>query len=277
MYIHFFYNKINKFVFFSIFLLLFSCGNKKKTIEGKKLKNINWKVLVDSMKNNEFNYNWIRSKASASIIFKNENNTVKSNFRIRKDSASWINLSKGIQILTAIASNDSIKLLKKIGEKEYYTDNFDKINKFINTSIDYSLLENFLAGNAIGFDYDSTKYKSGIDDNLYILSSDRIKRVNKLLNKKNKKKFLYRCWINPNNFKCEKVKIDLLKDKTSLTVKYSDWKFIQNGGYFPFNSSIILETPKDTSKLFLKYNKISINKKQSMPFKITNSYEKMNF
>lgn len=260
-------------------MFISSCGGKKRTVDGVKLKHFHWKALVDTMKNNEFKYAWIRSKASASIVFDGQKNTVKSNFRIRRDSASWINLSKGIQIMTAIASVDSIKVLKKIKKKEYYVDDFKMVNKFLNTSVDYSLLEDFFAGNAIGFDYDSTKYKSGIDHGLYVLSSDKIKKMNRLLKKgANKNRdFLYRCWVNPVNYKCQKVRVDILKDTTALIVEYSDWKYIENGGAFPFHSSIVLETPRDTIELSLKYNKVIIDVPQSMPFKLTESYEPMLF
>jgi hypothetical protein len=259
--------------------MLWSCGGKKRTVDGMKLKNLNWKVLVDSMRNNEFDYSWIRSKASASVVFKNDKNTVKANFRIRRDSASWINLSKGVQIMTAIASNDSIKVLKKIGKKEYYIDDFKTVNKFLNTTVDYSLLEDFFAGNAIGFDYDSTKYKSGIDDGLYILSSDKIKKMDKLLKKgaNRNREFLYRCWVNPVNYRCQKVRVDVLRDTTALIVEYSDWETIDQGGQFPYHTSIVLETPRDTISLALKYSKVTINDPQSMPFKLTKSYEPMVF
>lgn len=273
-------SKLTRIAFLIVFsVTLLSCGGKKRTVDGMKLKNLNWKALVDTMENNEFSYSWIRSKASASVVFKGDKNTVKSNFRIRRDSASWINLSKGIQIMTAVASNDSIKVLKKIGNKEYYIDDFNTVNKFLNTTVDYSLLEDFFAGNAIGFDYDSTKYKSGIDNGLYVLSSDKIKKMDKLLKKgaNKNREFLYRCWVNPVNYKCQKVRVDILKDTTAFIVEYSDWEKIENGGAFPFHSCIVLETPRDTIELSLKYSKISIDIPQSMPFKLTDSYEPMTF
>lgn len=261
----------------AVSIVFVSCGGKKRMVDGVKLKNHHWKELVDSLKYNEFEYDWIRSKASAEVIFKGDKNTVKSNFRIRKDSASWINLSKGIQIMTAIASHDSIKVLKKIGNKEFYIDDFATVNKFLNTEVDYSLLEDFFAGNAIGFDYDSVKYKSGIDDGLYVLSSDKIKKMDKMLKRgyNKHKDILYRCWINPINYKCEKVRVDLLLDSASLTVEYGDWKEIEGGEIFPFSSTISLETLKDTAQLFLEYSKVSINEAQTMPFKLTDSYEPM--
>ncbi len=261
----------------TVLLLLASCGGKKRTADGTKLKHYNWKELVDSLQTNEFKFEWIRSKASAKVIFRSEKNTVKANLRIRKDSASWVNLSKGIQIMTAVASNDSIKVLKKIGNKEYYIDDFSTVNRFLNTEVDYSILEDFFAGNAIGFDYEADKYKSGIDDGMYILSSDKIKKMDKLLKKgiNRNRDILYRCWINPINFKCQKVRVDLLLDTASLTVAYEDWQLLEEGEVFPFKSSIVLETPRDTVQLQLEYSKVKINEEQRMPFKLTDSYEPM--
>ncbi len=257
---------------------LFSCGNKKRTADSTKLKHKNWKVLVDSLRNNNFEYSWIRSKANAKIKYEGKEYGVKTNIRVRRDSASWVNLSKGIQIMTAVASNDSIKVLKKINGKEFYIDDFRAVNKFLNTELDYSLLEEFFAGNAVAFDYD-TKYKTGIEDGLYVLSTARVKKMDKLLKKGAKKHrdFLYRCWINPENYKCQKVEIDLLKDTTSIIVKYDDWKAVDEGGLFPFYSEVLMTTPKDTVVLKMKYTKVIANKPQTMPFKLTDSYKPMVF
>jgi hypothetical protein len=264
-------------IVFTVVFTVASCGGKKLTADGIKLKNHNWKELVDSLKNNEFKYEWIRSKASSKVVFKGDDNTVKANLRIRKDSASWVNLSKGIQIMTAVTSHDSIKVLKKIGDKEYYIDDFNTVNRFLNTEVDYSLLEDFFAGNAIGFDYDSVKYKSGIEDGLYVLSSDKIKKLDKMIKRgyNKHKEILYRCWINPENFKCQKVRVDLLLDSASLTVEYGDWRNIDGGEVFPFSSSISLKTLNDTVQLALEYSKIIINEPQTMPFKLTDSYQPM--
>ena len=71
---------------------LYSCSGRKKTLDGEKLKNHSPKYIIDSISKTEFDYTWLRTKGSAIVNFQGDKNTVKVNFRIRKDSAIWTNI-----------------------------------------------------------------------------------------------------------------------------------------------------------------------------------------
>ncbi len=265
-------------VYFSLLLvvsLLFACGNRRRTASGEKIKNYPTKVILDSLKENQFDYEWLRTKGNAKIHFKEEKQSVKVNFRVRKDSAIWNNISKSsIQILTSILSQDSVKFLLKMPKKQYFLGDYQYINKLFNIELDYMIFQDFVSGNAIGFDYEG-KYKSDIDSGMYILSTGKSKRIDKILNKgKNtKKELLYRCWIDPETFKCAKVEVNLLSEETTLEVVFSDWLEVE-GQLFPVQSEINVTTPYDTLSMELKYsNRIKVNDPQTFPFKITDAYE----
>lgn len=254
---------------------LYSCSGRKKTIDGEKLKNHAPKYLIDSILKTEFDYTWLRTKGSAIVNFQGNKNTVKVNFRIRKDSAIWTSISKStIPILNALLSEDSLKFLKKIGGKQYYLGEYKEINSLLNLDFNYLLLQNFVSGTPIMFDYEG-KYKSKIEDGMYLLSSDKSKKIEKLLKKgkgNRKHSLFYRCWIEPSNFKCSKVEINFLSDSSYLEVNYSDWIDV-NGHDFPEKSSIYFTTPYDTLSLQIKYsNKVKINEPQQMLFKINDNY-----
>ena len=254
---------------------LYSCSGRKKTIDGEKLKNHSPKYLIDSILKTEFDYTWLRTKGSAIVNFQGNKNTVKVNFRIRKDSAIWTSISKStIPILSALLSEDSLKFLKKIGGKQYYLGEYKEINSLLNLDFNYLLLQDFVSGTPIMFDYEG-KYNSKIEDGMYLLSSDKSKKIEKLLKKgksNRKHTLLYRCWIEPSNFKCSKVEINFLSDSSYLEVNYSDWIDV-NGHDFPEKSSIYFTTPYDTLSLQIKYsNKVKINEPQQMLFKINDNY-----
>lgn len=254
---------------------LYSCSGRKKTIDGEKLKNHSPKYLIDSILKTEFDYTWLRTKGSAIVNFQGNKNTVKVNFRIRKDSAIWTSISKStIPILSALMSEDSLKFLKKIGGKQYYLGEYKEINSLLNLDFNYLLLQDFVSGTPIMFDYEG-KYKSKIEDGMYLLSSDKSKKIEKLLKKgkgNRKHTLFYRCWIEPSNFKCSKVEINFLSDSSYLEVNYSDWIDV-NGHDFPEKSSIYFTTPHDTLSLQIKYsNKVKINEAQQMLFKINDNY-----
>jgi len=254
---------------------LYSCSSRKKTADGEKLKNHSPKYLIDSLTKTGFEYSWLRAKGNATVNFQGEKNTVKVNFRIRKDSAIWTNMSKStIPLLTALLSKDSVKFLKKISGKQYFLGNYKEINKLFNLDLNYMLLQDYISGDPIMFDYES-KYKSKIDNGMYLLSSDKSKKIDKLLKKgkgNKKRKLLYRCWIDPSNFKCSKLEINFLTDSSRLEVNYGDWIEI-NGQPFPEKSSIHFTTPYDTLSLEMKYNsKIKVNEPQKMQFKFNDNY-----
>ena len=93
---------------------LYSCSGRKKTIDGEKLKNHSPKYLIDSISKTEFDYTWLRTKGNAVVNFQGDKNTVKVNFRIRKDSAIWTSISKStIPLLNALLSAGFIKVSKK--------------------------------------------------------------------------------------------------------------------------------------------------------------------
>ena len=254
---------------------LYSCSGIKRTIDSEKLKNHSPKYLIDSISKTEFDYTWLRTKGSAVVNFQGEKNTVKVNFRIRKDSAIWTSISKStIPLLNTLLSKDSLKFIKKIGEKKYYLGDYKEINNLLNLDLNYLLLQDFVSGAPIMFDYEG-KYKSKRENDMYLLSSDKSKKIEKLLNEGKgnlKHTILYRCWIEPSNFKCSKVEINFLADSSRLEVNYSDW--IDLGGQaFPEKSSILFTTPYDTLSLEIKYsNKVKINEPQKMLFKINDNY-----
>jgi hypothetical protein len=160
---------------------LYSCSGRKETIDGEKLKNHSPKYLIDSLAKTEFDYTWLRTKGNADINFQGEENAVKVNFRIRKDSAIWTSISKStIPLLSALLSEDSLKFLKKIGTKQYYVGGYNEINNLLNLELNYLLLQDFVSGAPIMFDYEG-KYKSKIENGMYILSSDKSKKIEKLL------------------------------------------------------------------------------------------------
>jgi hypothetical protein len=254
---------------------LYSCSGRKKTIDGEKLKNHSSKHLIDSISKTEFDYTWLRTKGSAIVNFQGDKNTVKVNFRIRKDSAIWTSISKSsIPLLSALLSEDSLKFLKKIGGKQYYLGGYKEINNLLNLDLNYLLLQDFVSGAPIMFDYEG-KYKSKIKNGMYLLSSDKSKKIEKLLKKgkgNRKHTLFYRCWIEPSNFKCSKVEINFLSDSSRLEVNYSDW-IDAKGQDFPGKSSIYFTTPYDTLSLEMKYSKkVKVNEPQKMLFKVNDNY-----
>lgn len=267
-------------IVFSIFFIVFSitsCKVKKTNDTEIKLKNKSSEELIDLMMQSKLNAKFINSKGSVELTFQDEKNSLRTNIRIQKDSALWISLSKAtLPVLTTIVSNDSVKFLNKL-KKEYFLDNFASINEILNTEIDYELLQDFFLGEPIAFDAEED-YIVKIDDDSYLISSEKSRKIEKLLKKGKVKEepFLYRCWIEPTNYKCKRVVINLVSQNTELEVNYSQWETI-DGYVFPMIAKLKLSTPKDTVLLDMDYSKVDVLESISMPFNIPDSYGQFQF
>ena len=215
------------------------------------------------------------TKGNLTLLFKEDNNSLRFNIRIKTDSATWLSLSKAsIPVAAALISADSVKILDKL-QKRHFLSDFVSINDILNTEIDYELLEDFFLGDPVAFDEEGDYVVKNMD-NSYLISSEKSKKIEKLI-KKGKIKdepILYRCWIEPIHFKCEKVVINLLTQETTLEVNYANWEDI-GGQMFPMYSKLQLSTPTDTIIMEMEYSKTELNEPMSMPFKVPSSYEPM--
>jgi hypothetical protein len=259
-----------------VVLFMYSCKSKKKVTADLSIKNTLAKDIVDSLKSRYCQYDWLSAKASTQIVFNANENDVKSNIKMRSDSATWISLTKmGVPAFVGLISKDSVKLLTKVGAKQYFMDDFGKINELFDAEIDYSILEDFFKGRPIAFDFEE-EYILSADNGQYQLSSEKSKRIDKML-KKNKSKgneLLYRCWIDPSHYKCSRVIINLISDNVTLEANYGNWT--ESGGcLFPMFST--LEITSTTTRIFMKmeYSKVEFHSPQAMPFNYTDSYIKI--
>ncbi|MBG16370.1 MAG: hypothetical protein CL853_08475 [Crocinitomicaceae bacterium] len=269
---------MNKILYIIIIsLLLFGCALKKTSQESKKVEPLSFNEILDSLNNHSLDYKTLKNKASATLFFKNEKNTVKINFRIQKDSLIWVNLSKsGVQLLTTLLSKDSIKFLKKINKKVYFFGDYKELEKLINSSLDYYLIEDFINAKAIMLNKQA-KYYASINNGCYLLSSIKPKKIDKVLtfHKSIDDEIIYRYWINPDIFKCTKVEINFLEKNRTLLTKYMNWrKFDQ--GLFPMESEIVLINNSDTASVRLEYQpNFKFNSQLTFPFKISQNYSKI--
>ena len=261
-----------------ILIIVSSCSFRKTTSTGLRLKNFPSDVLIDSLLSNNVQYTSIKSKASADLFYAGDNKQIKINVRAKKDSVIWVNLSKSsVQILTCLISKDSIKFLKRIGQKQYFLGSYDDVENIIGMKLNYMLIHDFINGNALMLDT-NVKYVSSIENEAYLLSTHKSKKIDKILqsNKISSAQFLYRCWIDPLNFKCKKVAINLLEIDNTVIAEYSNWKKFKDN-LIPMNSSVTYINQLDTISIDLQYHtNIKLNNKLTFPFRIPNSYTPFN-
>ncbi len=131
----------------------FSCKVQERDNVKLKIKARSPKFLIKKLKENEFQFETISSKANVSVtdtVGKKTN--FKTHLRIRKDSAIWLSISKmSIEAARVIITADSVKILNRLN-KEYFIGDFGYINKIFGTDLDYQMMEALLIGNSLDFE-----------------------------------------------------------------------------------------------------------------------------
>ncbi|BDD02762.1 DUF4292 domain-containing protein [Aureibacter tunicatorum] len=224
------------------------------------------KIVVDDL---DFEAISMKSK----IKFQSGGKSVSAvaNFRIKKDSLIWCSVSPGlgVEVARALFTQDSVFLLDKL-KKEYYAFDYEMLSEKFKSKLDYRVVESIIIGNMI--------YPQQMRDKV-----DRKEDAVVITQKRKRLEVENR--INPAILKVEKVSINDPGTNNTLTINYSDFKFIdknipkkKRSVYFPFYNSVdlIYYTDDDviSTKIDIKANKVELGEKQRYPFKIAKKYER---
>jgi hypothetical protein len=266
----------------SLFILLifsstfyYSCNTQKQAIKAP-IKEEGADYLFAKLKENELKYNWFTAKFSAEYKNKDNKNSFSGQIRIRKDSLIWLSFSAviGIEILRIKISQDSVEFMNRINNT-YFTGDYDYVNKFLNTNIDYDIIQSFLTGNDLSF-YESGKFKASLDREEYKLSTAARMKLKKYFRDSHEKQrvLIQNIWIDPETFKITQADVKELTDPNNkLEANYSLFDHIGNQ-FFPKEMTFDI-TADNNIHVEVSFNKIITDVPQQFPFKVPQSYRQV--
>lgn len=261
-----------------LFLLatMAGCTTKRSVIKAP-LKEEGQEYLFNKLQENQLKFQHFSAKATIAYKINNQLFEFKGQIRIAKDSALWITFTQdlGIEIARVLITQDSVKFMDRINKK-YFVGDYQFVNEFLKTNIDFGILQGILLGNDFEY-YDNVKFKAQVDGSEYhLFTSERSKLKKYVRNSNDENRILFQSiWLNPNTFKISQIKIkELTKDSKKLTARYSDFEMVE-GQLFPVTIRYELETG-EAVKVEAKYSKIELNKALAFPFKIPSNYVSVN-
>jgi len=257
----------NSYITIVIFTIFISCNIiKPRQNDNEEIKSLSSKKLINSIHENQFDYEWLRLKGEANIVLQGKNERIKANFRLRNDSIIWMNFSKAsFQLLTGLVGKDSVGALIKYPEKKYFSGSFIELKKILGIELSFELIEDILIGRMIGINK-SKKTDVQIIGNKYYLE---FKNLNSGLMENN---YTIKYWVNPTLVKCDSIAVYVKESKTNMNISYNNWEQINNQ-YFPMNVNFNFTNLNDTLSLDLQYKSpLKINEKQNFPFKVSAKY-----
>jgi len=266
-----------------IFLLsLISCKSLTK-IENNDYKQIIKNPIefnqVDSvfalMSNNQFDFEFLNASFDADYEVDKNSTSFSGQLRMKKDSIIWLSISKfSIEGARLLLFNDSIFYLNRVDET-YFSGDFNTINRFINSAVDFDMLQAIILGNDFKY-YENDKFKTEYDGKYYHLSTLNRRKLKKFIKNENDKLkvLLQNILIDPNTFRIIELSVKEIRANNKLKIQYSNYKKINNK-FFPMKMIINIMAEKEIT-IKVNFTKISTSSEATFPFKIPKSYIKPN-
>ncbi|OQX78062.1 MAG: hypothetical protein B6D61_06245 [Bacteroidetes bacterium 4484_249] len=267
------YFKTLIFILFSLFL--FSCKSTRHVIK-EPIKEYGADFLFEKLKENEFKFDWISAKFKLDIVIDKKKNSLTGQLRMRKDSVLWVSFSPalGIEMARLLITTDSVKFINRIN-KTYFLGDYKLVNNFLDSNVDFDVLQSILLGNDLTY-YEDGKFRASYDGKEYHLVTSERRKLKKYMKTRQDEEriFIQNIFLNTETFKITQMKIkEIKKENKKLSATYSEFIPVSEQ-LFPHHITydLIAETPV---KVDLAYSKISTDKSLLFPFKISSKYTRI--
>ena len=252
--------------------ILSSCNPQKKLIKAP-IREEGAEYLMEKLKASELKYLGFTAKFSAEYTNKGQKNSFNGQLRIQKDSLIWLSFSPvlGIEVVRIMLTQDSVMFINRINNT-YFVGDYAYVNRFLNTNIDYDILQSFLTGNDLSF-YEKGKFRASLDKGQYKLATaDRTKlKIAVRSGQESLNVLIQNIWIDPEHFKITQANVkEIRRPGTQLEACYSAFEKI---GEQLFPKEMTFDISADNN-LHVKvlFSKININHPMTFPFRVPKGF-----
>jgi hypothetical protein len=263
---------------FSLYLssLAFTSCSPSKKIMKAPIKEEGADYLIKKLDEHELAFKWFSAKFSAEYSNNGQKNSFSGLIRIRKDSLIWVSLSPllGIEALRMQITADSVKFINRINHT-YFTGDYNYVNTFLHSNIDFDILQSFLIGNDLSL-YEKGTFKAAVDNGAYKLSTAERRKLKKFArnSQENLKVLIQNLWIDPVTFKITRANVkEIQKPNMKLEAVYSDFEEVENQ-LFPTKVSFDIVADNDIV-VSVTFSRISMDDRQVITFRIPSGYKQL--
>lgn len=255
-----------------VFTGLISCSTQRQVMK-EPLKEAATELLLSKLKENELKFDWLSAKFSAEYKNKETETSFGGQIRIRRDSLIWITLSPmmGIEVVRLAITQDSIRFMNRMNNT-YFIGDYNYLNEFLNTNIDFDILQAFLIGRDLSF-YENDQFRSSVDGRLYKLSTVERHKLKKYVKTSEEalKVFIQNIWLDPESFKIMRADVkEVKRDKIRLEAVYRKFEPIQ-GQLFPMEMDYTIYADNNLAVRAV-FSRVVVDEPQQFPFKIPSSF-----
>lgn len=256
-------------------LLAVSCKTPRSFIK-QPIKEEGADYLFRKLKENELSFECLSAKFKLNLIIDKKKTSFKGQIRLRKDSLIWVSFSPalGIEVARMMITQDSVKFINRINDT-YFLGDYDFVNEFLETTIDFDILQSFIIGNDLQY-YEVGRFKASIDGGEYkLLATSRNKVKRYLRNHELPKILIQNIWLSPESFKISRIDLkEVNNENKKLDVKFNSFKYIE-GQLFPHYLQYEITSSETKILVDVDFTKVEIDEKLRFPFRIPSRFTPM--
>ncbi len=220
-----------------------------------KVPTIDTTKIINLIQSSNLQFNTLKLKYSAVYIDANNEKSFSGYIKIHHDSIIKISVKSAfVNLANIYLSKDTIQIHSLFFENQGY--NYKTFSKEYGVNLTYNILENMLVGNIFTYPPDTKldNYKISLTDTLITLTYRKPAPQNIMLSSV-RDQIIFSKTIN----KIVKHNIwDFNNSLIELYITYSEFRSVINAQKIPSKIDLQLINNSDTLKLFVNYNKISI-------------------
>ena len=287
--------KISVIALLLMVLWLSSCRTARE-LPTAVVKPMSTGKLLKKIEQSTFHYEYLTIKR---ISCQFSNNDKKTNFIINlktlKDEKILVSISKlRVPVGRVLLTPDSVKYVNYI-DHNYFVDDYSYLSSFLNIDLDFATVQSIVSNNAFSYRNDAKNkdfktFKSFIEDGMYVLQSEKTKKIFKMEEKSKVGKtgkierrmkrlddealIIQKMYFSPVNFALTEL---IINDKTNdriMNMKFNDFVEVQKKDY-PGVIDMSFNSENNEVKLKLKMSGFSTEKVNSFNIKIPEKYDEI--
>lgn len=287
-------SKLSTLVLFTVFLWLSSCRTAREipAVE-TEVKPVSAGKLLKNIEKNAFDYDYFSIKRiSCQFSSNNSNANFKINLKAQRDKKILVAISKlNIPVGRVLLTPDSVKYVNYI-DKNYFVDDYSYLSSFLNIDLDFSTVQSIISNNAFSYrndekDKDFKTFDSYVESGMYVLQSEKTRKIFKMEEKNNPEKIerrlrklddealiFQKMYFNAVNYALLKL---IINDKTNnrlMNMDFDDFVRIQNKDY-PGMITMNFNSQEDNLSLKIRLSGFSTEKINSFNLNIPEKYEQI--
>ncbi len=279
-------------IVFSVALFVLSCKSTRE-ITTTVARPISTSKLLGNIENNAFNYEYFTIKRISCQYSGNES---KTNFRINlkaiKDKQILVTINKlNIPVGRVLMTPDSVKYVNYI-DRNYFVDDYSYLSSFLNIDLDFTTIQSIISNNAFSYRNDANNkdfktFDSSIEDGMYVLQTEKERRIVKFEKKGKEAKIdrrlkrlddealiLQKMYFDPMNFALRKL---LIEDKTNdriMEMTFDDFVKVERKDY-PGAIDMSFVSPESNVLMRVRMSGFTTEKIEPLSIDIPEKYEQI--